>query len=257
MAESFVRGNVLKMHDTEVLMYESHLKGQEGLFFALTRNNQVFDYEDVCVSASERGDYQGSVEDMKMCLAAFFKEAVWLLRDGYRVNFGGLVELYINLGGTFSSPNSPVDPEKNPASLHARRLHDATLLAKSVHFVNLGPAPAIARIDEIVDSKTGAVNELVTPGGAFTLTGQNIKIEGESKPGDHLGVSFFSPGSPNVTIDVTENLVVNDPSKIIGIVPDLPDGKTWNVIIRTKYAGSKSLKDSREITSGFTVQKAP
>jgi hypothetical protein len=69
MAESFVWGDVLKMHDTEVLMYESHLKDQEGLYIALTKNNQVFDYEDVCVSAGERGDFQGSVEEMKANLA--------------------------------------------------------------------------------------------------------------------------------------------------------------------------------------------
>jgi hypothetical protein len=257
MAESFVRGDVLKMHDTEVLMYESHLKDQEGLYIALTKNNQVFDYEDVCVSAGERGDFQGSVEEMKAHLAAFFKEAVWLLKDGYRINLGGLVELYINLGGTFSTPASPIDPEKNPASVHVRRLHDASLLAKSVHFVNLGPAPAAARIDEIADAKTGAVNEVVTSGGVFTLTGRNIKIAGTSKPGDRIGIGFFTPGSPNVTVWVSENLVINEPSKIIGVVPDLLPDKPWNVVIRTQYMSSGLLKETREIMSSFTVEKAP
>jgi hypothetical protein len=257
MAESFVRGDVLKRHDTEVLMYESHLKDLEGRFFALTKNNQVFNYEDVCVSAGERGDYRGSIEEMKANLAAFFKEAVWLLRDGYRINMGGLVELYINLGGNFETPASPIDPEKNPASLNIRRLHDATLLAKSIRFVNLGPAPFPARIDEIIDSKTGAVNELVTPGRPFTLTGTSIKIAGTSKASDRIGISFLSPGSPDISIGVTENLILNERSKIIGITPDLLDGKKWKVVIRTKHTNSGLLKETREIISSFTVQKAP
>jgi hypothetical protein len=67
----------------------------------------------------------------------------------------------------------------------------------------------------------------------------------------------LSPGSPNVSIGVTENLILNERSKIIGITPDLLDGKKWNVVIRTKYMSSGLLKETREIMSSFTVQKAP
>jgi hypothetical protein len=66
------------------------------------------------------------------------------------------------------------------------------------------------------------------------------------------------PGSPNVTVWVSENLVVNEPSKIIGVVPDLLPDKPWNIVIRIQFAGSGTLlKETREIMSGFTVEKAP
>jgi hypothetical protein len=73
------------------------------------------------------------------------------------------------------------------------------------------------------------------------LTGKNIKIAGESKPINRLGVSFFSPGSPNITILVTENLVLNEASKIIGIVPDLPNNKEGHSRVRLPcMAGDRS-----------------
>jgi hypothetical protein len=50
--------------------------------------------------------------------------------------------------------------------------------------------------------------------------------------------SGIVPGSPSVKIGVTENLVLNDPTKVIGVTPNLPGGKTWYIKIRTRYAGN-------------------
>jgi hypothetical protein len=65
-----------------------------------------------------------------------------------------------------------------------------------------------------------------------------------------------APGPPNASIRVTENLVLNDPSKIIGVTPGLPVGKLWYVRVRTRSGGGKELKETREIMSAFAVQKA-
>jgi hypothetical protein len=67
---------------------------------------------------------------------------------------------------------------------------------------NGGFASAATRIDQITDSKTGAVNYVITLGSPFTVEGVMMKITGTSVPGDRIGVSFASPGSPGV--DITE-----------------------------------------------------
>ncbi|MDR1470045.1 MAG: DUF4469 domain-containing protein [Spirochaetaceae bacterium] len=65
---------------------------------------------------------------------------------------------------------------------------------------------------------------------------------------------FVAPGSPVISVKATENLVVNEPSRIVGIVPALPAGKTWRVEIRTPYSGGpRPLKELRVIKSEFTV----
>jgi hypothetical protein len=161
------------------------------------------------------------------------------------------------MSGTVPNPNAPFDPDKNKSELRSRKLHGATLLEQVIHYINLVLAPDPARIDMIIDSKTGAENDVVTPGGMFTLMGKNFKVAGQSTQHDTLGVSFFSTGTPNLNISVTENLALNEPHKIIGIVPDLIDGRDWHVRIRTRFMSSGLLKETREIMSSFTVKKAP
>jgi hypothetical protein len=257
MAESAADIIELKEHDTGILTYESHLKGHEGLYFARAKNDKILSIQDVCVSAKERGGYTGSLEDLIKHVKIFFREVVYLLRDGYGINLAGLIELFLNIGGFFKTPNTQPDPEENPVSVHVRRLHGAAKAVQGIRVRNWGPAPVPARIDQITDSKTGAVNDVLTAGGPFTIGGVMMKIAGTNAPGDRIGVSFYSLGTPNIDIAVAENLLLNEPTKIIGITPDLPAGKTWYVKIRTKYAGGANLlKETREIMSSFTIQRA-
>ena len=257
MAESAADPFELKEHNTDVFTYESHLKGYEGLFFARTKNDKVLTAKDVCVSAKERGGYTGSIEDLIEHTDIFFREAVHLLRDGYGVNLAGIAELYLNVGGFFKKADDKPDPKENPVSIHIRRLHGAARAVEGIHVVNWGLAPTQARIDELLDNTTGAVNDVVTLGKPFTLTGKDIKLEGESKTSDRIYVAFYSPGTPALTVAVSEPLVINERNRIVGVVPELPAGKTWYVKVRTKYAGGKPLKETREIVSAFTVQIAP
>jgi hypothetical protein len=242
-------------HVTDVLAHESHLKGTEGLFILQTKNNQIIPVGGVCSSAKENGRFSGNVEEMIEHVIIFFREVVHLLKDGYGINLAGLIELFLNIGGTIKTPTSPLDPKENPVTLRTRLLHGAAMLVQGIHVKNWGLAPAAARIDQITDSKTGAVNDVLTPGGPFTLEGVLMKITGTSTLGDDIGVSFVSSGSPAIEIGVTENLVLNEASKIIAVTPSLPSGRDWYIKIRTRYtSGGTPLKETREILSTFTVR---
>jgi hypothetical protein len=53
---------------------------------------------------------------------------------------------------------------------------------------------------------------------------------------------------------VTKKLAKNEPSELIGTLPDLPAGKTWNLEIRARYThGNEPLKNLRIIKAGFTI----
>ncbi|MDR0637300.1 MAG: DUF4469 domain-containing protein [Spirochaetaceae bacterium] len=258
MAESVADPFELKEHNTDVFTYESHLKGSEGLFIARTKNDKTLTLKDVCVSAKERGGFTGSLEDLIEHSDIIMREVVSRVRDGYGVNMAGIIELHLNVGGTLKDPYDKPDPVENKLSLRVRRLHGAARLVQGIHVVNWGLAPASARIDELIDSATGAVNDVVTRGKPATITGKNIRIEGTSKPDDEIGVGFYTPGPPETTVWMMEPLVVNEKSRIVIVVPHSIPGEAWYVKIRTRYSGGGAfLKETREIISGFTVQAAP
>jgi hypothetical protein len=119
-----------------------------------------------------------------------------------------------------------------------------------------GLANAAGYIDEIEDISGGAVNETLTPGGQFSITGHKIKIAGDD-PG--VGVYFTSESDPSQSVKVSGRLAENTASKLIGIIPVLSAG-TWKVAIKTQYtSGASFLKNPRVIESAvsLTVEAEP
>jgi hypothetical protein len=242
------------LHRIRVKLYPNHLPGKEGELIARTANEKTLTYEEVCAAAKERGGYTGSLQDLKEHAAIFLKEAVHQLCDGFGVNFGGLFTAYINVGGVFGNEHGTIDKAKNKLSVRFRVLHGLRKMLDLIEVISEGLADTAGFIAEIEDVATGLVNDVLTLGKMFTLWGGKIKIEGDPRK---TGVFFYQPGSPNVSIKVTENLAVNDPSKIIGIVPELLPGD-WYVEVRTYYSGTagRPLKELRTIRSTFTVKQA-
>jgi hypothetical protein len=233
------------------------MKGHEDDYIAVTKN-QILTLRNVCASAKERGGFTGNIDDLISHIETFFREMVYLLRDGYGINLAGLLVLYLNIGGYLPTPNAQPDPKTNPLTLNARRLSGATKVVENIHIVNWGLEPTPNRIDRIIDAKTGSKNNIVTPGSPFTLEGVKIKAMGTPvNPGDTIGVGFRALDSPNLTVWVTETLISNEPSKIIGIVPALPPDKVWSPIVSTRFSGGKRLlKEPREIMARFSVRVA-
>jgi hypothetical protein len=102
-------------------------------------------------------------------------------------------------------------------------------------------------IDEFIDVATGAVNETLTPGGMFNISGHKIKIAGDSAD---TGVCFASAADPSLRVKVDGHLAENAASKLIGIIPPLSAGD-WKLEIVTQYSsGSFFLKEPRVIAFG-------
>ncbi|MDR1232307.1 MAG: DUF4469 domain-containing protein, partial [Spirochaetaceae bacterium] len=109
-----------------------------------------------------------------------------------------------------------------------------------------------AYIDEFFDVESGSTNEKATPGGQFVIKCAKEKIEGDES---ETGIIFKSVGVvPSISTKVTKKLAKNDPSELIGTLPDLPLGKTWEMEIHAYYSGSgKPLKNKRVTKAGFTL----
>jgi hypothetical protein len=242
------------LHRVRVKLYPSHLPEAEGELVARTENEKTLSFEEVCAAAKERGGFTGSIDDLNEHVTIFLRESAHQLCDGYGVNFGGLYVVYPNVGGVFKNEYEPVDKEKHKINFHFRTLSGLRKLADRIEVISGGLADAAGYIAEITDVTTGLVNDVVTKGGIFILTGDKIKVAGDSSK---IGVFFYALGTPNVSIKATANLAINEPKKIVGTVPELLAGKDWYVEVCTYYSSnpSKPLKEMRAIRSAFTVKQ--
>jgi hypothetical protein len=115
-----------------------------------------------------------------------------------------------------------------------------------------GLADVSGYIDEVVDVTTDAVNETLTPGGEFIISGNKIKIAGDNAA---CGLYFVSVADATQRVKVTGRMAENTPSKLIGIIPALAAG-AWKVQVVTQWtSGGTLLKEQRTIESAveFTV----
>jgi hypothetical protein len=254
---SVIDGVEQVLHRIRVKLYHNNLPDREGEFIARTDNEKALSFEEVCKAAKERGGFTGSLDDLNEHIAIFLREAAHQLCDGYEVNFGGLFAIYPNVGGMFANEFEPVDKDKHKVSFRFRTLNGLRKLADRIEVVSEGLADTTGYIAEFTDVTTGLVNDVTTKDGIFILTGDKIKIAGSDK--DKTGVFFYTPGSsgsPDRLVKVLAKLAINEPSQIVGTIPELDRQVAWVVQVRTNYSGSgKLLKDIRKITSQFTVRQ--
>jgi hypothetical protein len=142
-----------------------------------------------------------------------------------------------------------VSEEHHPITFHFRILRKLYELAEHIKVNVLGLAGSGAFIEQFTDVATGLVNEKATIGGQFIAEGGKIEIRGAGS-----GFFFSTPGSPAILVGVTAPFAVNEPHRVIGIIPELLPGKKWTLEIHTLYSsGSTPLKEMRIIKSDFTV----
>jgi hypothetical protein len=243
-----------KYFKLEVDIRENHLEGHEGTLFATPVNNTTFNDLDVCVAACKQGGFSGSVTDMHNAVTAYLRQTGHIMRNGGRVNIGGFVEIGIAVGGKVESEFAKIDQKTNRIHLGTRALPGARALYEGVEVINRGMAPDQNYIMAIIDTETGTTNLYITKNGIFTILGHRIKIVGDPAL---TGLYFFSPGTPTVTVKLTTKLATNDPSKLVGIVPEVGLNRDWYPEVRTFYSGSGSrpLKELRIIRSKFPVRQ--
>jgi hypothetical protein len=160
-----------------------------------------------------------------------------IIAEGGEVNTE-LFNAFPSVSGVFDTPDEPFDHSKHKVRIN---LHPGVVLCSAVSQVKPKRVAAILTgtvITAVTDLKTGAVNGTLTPGRDVKLSGVKLKIAGtESEVG-----LYFVPtgGGAEVKVDPSD-IVVNNPSELIAVIPSLSAG-TYRVKIITQYAHGKLLK---------------
>jgi hypothetical protein len=237
------------LHRVRVKLYPNYLPKVEGAYIARTDNEASLTVEEVCAALKNRGGFTGSYGDLVEHVQQCCGEAAYQLCDGFAVNTG-YFSVHPNVGGTFDKITEGHDTGKHPVSFRFRTRAPLRALAEHIVVEVEGLADSSGYIDEFFDVSTEAVNETLTPGGQFSVSGHKIKVAGD-KP--EVGVYFVSAADPSQRVKVAGHLAENTASHVIGIIPALTPG-AWKPEIVTQYSsGSAFLKEPRVIESSLVL----
>jgi hypothetical protein len=231
------------LHLVRVKLYPNYLPKVEGAYIARTNNEASLTIEEVCAALKNRGGFTGNYDDLVDHVHQFFDETAYQLCDGFAVNTG-YFSVHPNVGGTFDKVTEGHDTDKHPVTFRFRTRAPLRALAEHIVVEIEGLADASGYIDEFIDITTESVNETLTSGGQFSVSGHKIKVEGD-KP--EVGVYFVFTADPSQRIKVEGHLAENAASKLIGVVPPLSGG-AYTLEIVTQYThGGSLLKEPRTI----------
>ena len=242
-------GDVL--HRIRVKLYPNRLPKGEGTYIARTESERALSIQDVCDKMKTRGGFTGDHKLLIDNVQRFFDEAVFQLCDGFTVDMG-FFTLYPTIGGIFTSPREGRDREKHPLDFNIRPGFKLKKVAKLVEIVVIGVADTKGYIHHFTDVNTDTVNNAVSGGGMFIITGDKIKIAGDDPD---CGIYFEPTDEPGVRIKAHERLTQNMPSKIIGKIPALTASKRYRVLVVTQYVGSGNtfLKKPKTLVGKFEL----
>ena len=228
-------------HTIKAYLYDNLLTPDPNDFVARVSSERSLSVADICHSAATRGGADVSDAAMSHAVELFLKEMAYRLCDGFAVNTGYFTAMPV-VRGVFLNPNETFDPQRHTLQF---QFTQGELMRREIEDVEvkiMGVAETGLYIGQVEDMKSRTVNEVLTPGFNLRVTGTKLRVVGD-KPG--VGI-FFRETATNTATKVDEgDIVVNNPSELMIIIPALPVG-TYQLEVTTQYStGNKLLKEVR------------
>ena len=228
-------------HTIKAYLYDNLLTPDPNDFTARVSSERSLSVADICHSAATRGGADVSDAAMSHAVELFLKEMAYRLCDGFAVNTGYFTAMPV-VRGVFLNPNETFDPQRHTLQF---QFTQGELMRREIEGVEvkiMGVAETGLYIGQVEDMKSRTVNEVLTPGFNLRVTGTKLRVVGD-KPG--VGI-FFRETATNTATKVDEgDIVVNNPSELMIIIPALPAG-TYQLEVTTQYSmGKQWLKEPR------------
>ena len=115
----------------------------------------------------------------------------------------------------------------------------------------LGERADMIELYTIADSTTGSMDGVLTKGRNAELKGSYIKIAGDSSVN---GITFRNMTTQMETRLATTDIVLNEPSRLLILVPATLEAGEYELMVTTQFTGSnKLLKQPRSATLNLPV----
>ena len=228
-------------HTIKAYLYDNLLTPDPNDFTARVSSERSLSVADICHSAATRGGADVSDAAMSHAVELFLKEMAYRLCDGFAVNTGYFTAMPV-VRGVFLNPNETFDPQRHTLQFQFTQGELMRHEIEDVEVKIMGVAETGLYIGQVEDMKSRTVNEVLTPGFNLRVTGTKLRVVGD-KPG--VGI-FFRETATNTATKVDEgDIVINNPSELMIIIPALPAG-TYQLEVTTQYStGNKLLKEVR------------
>jgi len=229
------------LHTIKAQLYDNALTENPNDFVARVQSERSLNVKDVCRAATTRGGADISAASMEHAVGLFLKEMGYSLCDGFSINTGWFTAS-VSIKGVFDSPTEKFNPSKHTVLFDFKQ---GSLLRKelgSVTVVISGVAATASYIAQVTDLKTGSVNDLLTVNRNLRIGGSKIKIAGAHVAN---GVWFVNQTTlARTRVDDTD-MVVNNPSELVVVIPDLPAGEYILEVVTQYSSGGNLLKEPR------------
>ena len=226
-------------HTIKVNLYENFLTDNPDDFSAKVISERTLGVREICTMAIKRGGAPSTIDAMELNAMLFLKEMAYQMMDGFAVNTGYFTA-NAQVRGVFNNRTEAFNPNKHSVLF---RFNQGDLLRREIPNIQvqvMGVGETGIIISHVVDSKTGSVNDLLTPGGVLKIRGGKLKITG-----DHPDVGvYFEDEYSNVVKVEERDLLLNNPSQLMILIPVLPAGR-FQLVIRNQYSVGAMLKEPR------------
>lgn len=192
------------------------------------------------VAVSRRTDINAAT--LKLSMNILKEIAIEHIANGASVCFGpGYFNLLVN--GVFIGDNARWNASQNSLMINVTPTAELRNAVKTSMVDVRGMAASGLIVNTLTDISSGEVNSRLTPGGGVNITGNKIKIDGNSAD---IGISLINQLTNEIITIPKTSLLLNNPSKITFIVPAaLPYGD-YKLSISTQFtSGNKLLNEPR------------
>ena len=228
------------LHKIKAWLYDNPLTDDPNDYVARVSSERSLSVGDICESAVSRGGADTSAQTMEHNVRLFLKEMAYLLCDGYSVNTGYFTASML-IKGVFNSPTETFNVDKHTLQFQFNQGETLRSELASVGVDIMGVADSGTTIAQVTDVKTGSVNDTITPNRNLRVKGTKIKLVGDSA---NVGVFFINQASGASTRVDSADVVTNNPSELIIVIPELAAGK-YQLQVVTQFSNSTPLKEPR------------
>jgi len=220
-------------------LFENHLTSDPDDYAAQVRITGSADLEVLAQRMIDQGSTV-TKPDILAVLEDTIKATESCLLDGYRVQLGGLCELFPRIKGVFNGITDTFDPSRhrvdvgaNPGARVRRTVRVGATVTKAE---TIKPAPALL---EYVDLGSGETNGKITSGNIGTINGHRLKFNPDQ---DDEGIYF-------VNIDTAAEVKLtaiqkNKPGQLVFLTPTVPGGQYY-LEVRTRFREPAELRTGR------------
>jgi len=211
-------------------LFENNLTSDPADYAAQVKITYSADLDAIADRMIEQGSTV-TKPDILAVLEDAIKATESYLLEGYRVQFGGLFEMFPRVKGIFNGITDTFDPSRhhidvgaNPGSRVRKKVRDNASVEKQETIL---PAPTLL---QYADLESGDINSTLTPGTIGTINGHRLKYD--DTQGDEGIYLIAETGGAVTKVTAVQK---NKPGQLVFLVPTLADG-LYRLEVRAQFS---------------------